>query len=122
MKKISTLIIIILAYCCSYGNNQDQVKLMISKNKMCLSFSKKATIKELKEVAARLLKKDISFGIEKITYNKDGSILYIKFSIDCHDGFKGSVAHTFNDTSEKNIGFYRIYHTNTSPFGMDVIN
>lgn len=122
MKKISILIIIILAYCYSYGNHQDQVKLMISKNKVCLSFSKNATLKELKEVSYRLSQKDISFGIEEVRYNEDGSILYIKFSIDCHDGFKGSVAHTFNDTSEKNIGFYRIYNTTGSPFGMDVMN
>ena len=48
-------------------------------------------------------------------------LAYIKYSVDCNDGFKGSAS--LSVTKEKKIGFYRDYNNDVnSPFGVGEIS
>jgi len=97
----------------------DKTGLLLEKNKIQLSIDRNTTQDQLTSYKEALSKKNIKFWIEKVDYNEDKKIKYIKIQVDCNDGFKGSSGETFlGERKNKEVGFYRIYNTKGSPFGM----
>lgn len=93
--------------------------LTITDQKVNCVISQTTTFEQLKQYKAELLKKkNIQFDIEHVDINRDGLIINLKISVDCHDGFKGSAQLGFKDEKTK-MNFYRIYEKGAeSPFGI----
>jgi len=95
-----------------------EVGLKINKNSVSLAIDKNTTGKELNQYKAALLKYKINLQVSEIQRDKNNKIGYIKIEVNCNDGFKGSVSEDLMKTGNR-IGFYRIYNTKGSPFGMN---
>jgi len=71
------------------------------------------TIAVLEKIKAGLKKEKIDLDFEKLEFNPfEGKLSFIKFHVDCHDGFKGSAEYSISNN--KKIGFYRDYNQNVS--------
>ena len=108
---------LILAFIFSMFFPNDKTGLTIEQNRILLSIDKNTTPEQIATYRESLLKKNIKFWVEKVAFDEKEKIKYIKIMVDCNDGFKGSSAETFLNEKTK-IGFYRIYNTKGSPFGM----
>lgn len=98
----------------NYENND----LIITDKLISLSIDKNTTQEKINTYKTDLEKRKIFLNIEKIGFDTDNTIKFIKLAIDCNDGFKGSVEQDLSQENQK-IGFYRIYDKNAlSPFGM----
>lgn len=93
------------------------VGLIITDNKIALYIDRNTTKEQLDEYKAKLLERKIDLNIDKIKFDNDKKMSYIKFSVDCNDGFKGSGAYALTEATK--VGFYRLYDKNAeSPFGV----
>jgi hypothetical protein len=91
--------------------------LLIDKNKVVLSIDRNTTQEQLNDYRTKLKEVNINLNIDKIEFESDKKIKYLEISVDCNDGFKGSVNQTLR--GDEKIGFYRIYDKKApSPFGM----
>lgn len=93
----------------------------IIKNKVEIIFDPSMTLTVLEKIKAGLKKEKIDLDFEKLEFNPvDGKLSFIKFHVDCHDGFKGSAEYPISNN--KKIGFYRDYNQNVeSPFGVGIL-
>jgi hypothetical protein len=90
--------------------------LTITDKQVLMVIDRSTTQQELSEMKVQLWKvKGITFDVELLHLNKQGDIVQIKISVDCHDGFKGTASRFFNDDIQR-IGFYRSYEDVDSPF------
>lgn len=94
---------------------------VIIKNKVEIVFNASMTLAVLEKIKAGLKKEKIDLDFEKLEFNPfDGKLSFIKFHVDCHDGFKGSAEYPISNN--KKIGFYRDYSQNVeSPFGVGIV-
>jgi hypothetical protein len=91
--------------------------LLINQNVVVLSINKNTTQEQLNDYQNKLKEANINLNIDKIEFGSDKKIKSLGISVDCNDGFKGSVNQTL--TGGEKIGFYRIYSPKApSPFGM----
>jgi hypothetical protein len=91
--------------------------LLIDKSKVILSINRSTTQEQLNDYQSKLKGANINLNITKIEFDSDKKIKFIEMSVDCNDGFKGSVNQTFSGNEK--VGFYRIYDKKVpSPFGM----
>jgi N-acetylmuramoyl-L-alanine amidase len=95
---------------------------LIIKNKVEVVFDASMTLAVLEKIKAGLKKENIDLNFEKLGFNPvDGKLSFIKFHVDCHDGFKGSAEYPIS--SNKKIGFYRDYDPRAeSSFGIGDIS
>lgn len=100
------------------SNNQKiNTGLLVDSTKVTLSIDKNTTNDEINSFQTRLKELNIDLNIDKIEFGSDNKIKFLSISVDCNDGFKGSVNQTLGDNDK--IGFYRVYDKNgQSPFGM----
>lgn len=94
---------------------------VIIKNKVEIVFNASMTLAVLEKIKAGLKKEKIDLDFEKLEFNPfDGKLSFIKFHLDCHDGFKGSAEYPISNN--KKIGFYRDYIQNVeSQFGVGMV-
>jgi hypothetical protein len=94
---------------------------LIIKNKVEIIFDPSMTLAVLEKIKAGLKKGKIDLNFEKLEFDSaDGKLSFIKFSVDCNDGFKGSAG--FSLSKDKKIGFYRDYVPRAdSPFGVGIL-
>jgi hypothetical protein len=91
--------------------------LVLGKEEVFLMINKNTTSVQLDEYRTKLKVRNIDFKVEKIEFDAENKIKTIEISVDCNDGFLGTIKETLDDN--KTIGFYRIYSKNAqSPFGM----
>ncbi len=85
-------------------------------------FTDNMTQRDLEKIKIGLKKINIDLNFEELEFNQNiNKLAYIKFSVDCNDGFKGSAS--LSVTKEKKIGFYRDYNKDVnSPFGVGEIS
>jgi N-acetylmuramoyl-L-alanine amidase len=85
-------------------------------------FTDNMTQHDLEEIKIGLKKINIDLNFEKLEFKQNKSKLaYIKYSVDCNDGFKGSAS--LSVSQDKKIGFYRDYNKDVnSPFGVGEIS
>lgn len=82
---------------------------------VCLTIGKNTTLSELKDYQAKLKARNINFMVTKIELDSLKKIKTIEISVNCNDGFKGTIKQTLNN--QKLVGFCRNYSKNTlSPF------
>ena len=95
---------------------------LIIKNRVEIIFDASMTLAVLEKIKAGLKKEKIDLNFEKLEFDPtDGKLSFIKFSVDCHDGFKGSAGLPIS--KDKKIGFYRDYDPRAdSPFGVGDIS
>jgi hypothetical protein len=88
------------------------------KDKVVLTIDENTTSAELEDYRVKLEARNIDFRINKIEQeNSTGKIISIEISVDCNDGFKGTIKQRLN--MNKVVGFYRNYNKKSqSPFGM----
>jgi N-acetylmuramoyl-L-alanine amidase len=94
---------------------------LIIKNKVEIIFDPSMTLAVLEKIKAGLKKGKIDLNFEKLEFDSaDGKLSFIKFSVDCNDGFKGSAGLSLS--KDKKIGFYRDYVPRAdSPFGVGIL-
>lgn len=109
---------LILSFLFSLFLLHDKTGLKIDKHIISLSIDKNTSIEQLNAYKAALLKRNINLSVEKIDFDEKQKIKYIKIAVDCNDGFKGTSGETLMNENT-NIGFYRIYNSKDSPFGMN---
>ena len=85
-------------------------------------FTDNMTQRDLEEIKIGLKKINIALNFDRLEFKQNnGKLAYIKYSVDCNDGFKGSAS--LSITKEKKIGFYRDYNKDVnSPFGVGDIS
>lgn len=85
-------------------------------------FTDNMTQRDLEKIKIELKKINIDLNFDRLEFKQNNSKLsYIKYSVDCNDGFKGSASSSFSQ--EKKIGFYRDYNKDVnSPFGVGEIS
>jgi hypothetical protein len=79
------------------------------------------TLAVLEKIKAGLKKEKIDLNFEKLEFDSmNGKLSFIKFRVDCNDGFKGSTGLPLS--KDKKIGFYRDYDPRAdSPFGVGIL-
>ncbi len=94
---------------------------LIIKNKVEIIFDPSMSLAVLEKIKAGLKKEKIDLNFEKLGFNPvDGKLSFIKFHVDCHDGFKGSAEYPISNN--KKIGFYRDYDPRAeSSFGVGIL-
>ena len=94
---------------------------LIIKNKVEIIFDPSMTLAVLEKIKAGLKKEKIDLSFEKLEFNPvDGKLSFLKFHVDCHDGFKGSAEYPISNN--KKIGFYRDYDPRAeSSFGVGIL-
>ncbi|MEY3576882.1 MAG: hypothetical protein RL394_465 [Bacteroidota bacterium] len=94
---------------------------VIIKNKVEIVFDASMTLAVLEKIKAGLKKGKIDLNFAKLEFDPvDGKLSFIKFSVDCNDGFKGSAGLPLS--KDKKIGFYRDYDQRAdSPFGVGIL-
>ena len=91
--------------------------LLINKDVVVMSINKNTTKEQINDYQTQLKEANIILNINKIEFGLDNKIKFLSISVDCNDGFKGSVNQTLNGNEK--IGFYRIYEKKApKPFGM----
>lgn len=91
--------------------------LFADKTKVLLSIDKNTTYDQLSQYKNDLKKLNIDLNIKRIEFSSDNKINLLKISVDCNDGYKGTVTQSLKDNEK--IGFYRIYDDSAeSTFGM----
>jgi hypothetical protein len=99
------------------SNQATNNSLFADSTKVTLSMDRNTSVIDITNYTVELKKLNIDLKVDKIEFDSNNKIKFISISVDCNDGFKGSV----NQTMEENdkIGFYRVYDkSNQSPFGM----
>ncbi len=88
------------------------------KDKVVLTIDENTTSAELEDYRVKLEARNIDFRVKRFELeNSTGKIVSIEISVDCNDGFKGTIKQRLN--MNKIVGFYRNYNKNSqSPFGM----
>lgn len=115
MKK--ALFILILGLSAATAFSQQSPIASNSGNRIEVVFSGKLTLKDLMKIQSDLRKKNIELRYTRLEFTDEGKLQFIKFKVDCGDGFRGeaSSGKLLNDTK---FGFYRDYeHNQTDPFG-----
>jgi hypothetical protein len=94
---------------------------VIIKNKVEIVFDPSMTLAELEKIKTGLRKEKIYLNFEKLAFNPvDGKLNFIKFHVDCQDGFKGSAEYPISNN--KKVGFYRNYDSKAkSSFGIGIL-
>ncbi len=96
----------------------DSRGLVVKEDLVILIVDHASTVIELEGYKERL-KKELNMSLEyELKFNKKDQLKWIKLTVDCNDGFKGSFS---SDVKKKttNIGFYRVYDTEvTTPFAV----
>jgi N-acetylmuramoyl-L-alanine amidase len=94
---------------------------VIIKNKVEIVFDPSMTLAVLEKLRAGLKKEKIDLNFEKLGFNPvDGKLNFIKFHVDCQDGFKGSAEYPISNN--KKVGFYRDYDSKAkSSFGIGIL-
>ena len=85
-------------------------------------FTDNMTQRDLEKIKIGLKKINIDLNFEELEFNQNiNKLAYIKYSVDCNDGFKGLASSSVSQ--EKKIGFYRDYNKDVnSPFGVGEIS
>ncbi|MDB5116459.1 MAG: hypothetical protein JWQ79_1951 [Mucilaginibacter sp.] len=80
-------------------------------------FTNKMTLDDLVKIKRDLHKTHIDISYKNIAFDEKDLLKSISFSVDCHDGFKGS-AESNRLGNNARFGFYRDYSKKSlSPFG-----
>jgi len=109
------LIFSILTFAFSNVYSQDHLNIKV--DLVEVSFNSSLDFPALVDIKNQLSTLGISLDYNNLEFQENGKLKSISFSVDCHDGFKGSASATFT-TQEKTIGFYRDYNENAKiPFG-----
>ncbi|MDD5185314.1 MAG: hypothetical protein PHS84_08655 [Paludibacter sp.] len=94
--------------------------LFADKTKVLLSMDKNTTYEQLNQYKNDLKKLNIDLNIRRVEFSSDNKINLLKITVDCNDGFKGTVTQSLKGNEK--IGFYRVYDNSaSSPFGMYAI-
>lgn len=108
---------LIVTFILSFFFLSNDTGLFLNKSKVLLSIDRNTSKDQLNEYQTKLRERNIQLNIERIEFDQENKIKFLKISVDCHDGFKGSVSQSLKENEK--IGFYRIYDKNvSSPFGM----
>jgi hypothetical protein len=111
-----SLIIGLMLLCLPFDN--DTRGLLIKEDLVILVIDHATTTAEL-DYFKEYLNKELNISLEyEVKLNKKDRLKWVKITVDCNDGFKGSF---WADVKKKttNIGFYRVYDTEvTTPFGV----
>jgi len=99
------------------STKQSKTGLFADSTKVTLSMDRNTSVADLTNYAVELKKLNIDLKVDKIEFDSNNKIKFLSISVDCNDGFKGSVNQTMGENDK--IGFYRVYNkSNQSPFGM----
>lgn len=82
----------------------------IGKDYVVVGVSSSTTDKELLEIRKNILKySSIRFTNFDVIRAKSGEIQFLSMEIDCRDGYKASISHSFEKGDESVFGFIRDY-------------
>jgi len=94
--------------------------LFADSTKVTLSMDMNTSVIDISNYQAKLKELNIDLKVDKIEFDSNNKIKFLSISVDCNDGFKGSVNQTMGENDR--IGFYRIYTKDAqSPFGMSTL-
>ncbi len=116
MIKKAILLMVVLF--CSFAGllAQDQEKpypYYISKDYVVVGVSANTTDKELLEIRKNILKySSIRFTNFDVIRGEDGKIYFLSMEVDCRDGYKASISHSFEKGDNSVHGFIRDYSRN----------
>jgi hypothetical protein len=98
-------------------SNEKETGLLIQPDMVMLVVDHNASLKELVQYQEELkAKANIDFRIKQVSFDDQGKLLSLSYSVDCNDGFSGGSSHRFTNETQK-IGFYRRGDENIeSPF------
>jgi hypothetical protein len=99
-------------------NVEQGTSLKLSKDEIVLCIDNTATQQQLLDYKSKLAERKIIIDYNEVKRDAGNQISFIKISVDCGDGFKGSSSKALTE-KDATVGFYRIYKANvSSPFGM----
>lgn len=88
-------------------------------SKIEIRFNHQLVFNDLVLIKLNLAQKGITLEYKYLKFDEAGKLVAISFSVDCHDGFRGS-ADNDKITNDSRIGFYRDYNKEAkSPFGVN---
>lgn len=115
MKKVFVLLLVVIA-CLSLKAQEKSADshicypYMFSKDYAVVSISAKTTDEELFNIRRNILKySSIRFTNFDVIRGKDGDIYFLSMAVDCRDGFKGDISHSFEPGDTTHYGFIRDY-------------
>ena len=115
MKKLILLLIGTLFISCSY---EGTTEYSIESEKVFLLICENTTESELYSIAKEFKeKRNITVDFSKSEFRRNGTIKNLNLSVDCNDGFKGTIKNYGKTFNLNKSGFWRDYKENSAePF------
>lgn len=106
MKKYPTLLLAAVALVgSSFTPPKDEAR---EPSRIEVVFNRQLTFDDVVQIKQGLLLKGITLKYNKLSFDNDGKLTAIDFSVDCNDGVSGG-AEEEHLTTDSRVGFYRDY-------------
>ncbi|MCH3924840.1 MAG: hypothetical protein LKE30_07990 [Bacteroidales bacterium] len=120
MKKLGIYITLILGIIVNAYSQDSSISknnyypYLFTKDYVVVGINAKTTDKQLLEIRKNILKyTSIRFTNFDVIRGKNGDIYFLSMAVDCRDGYKGDISHSFEKGDTTYYGFVRDYSLNT---------
>src|SRR5574344_379784 len=120
MKKLGIYITLILGIIVNAYSQDSSISknnyypYLLTKDYVVVGINAKTTDKQLLEIRKNILKyTSIRFTNFDVIRGKNGDIYFLSMAVDCRDGYKGDISHSFEKGDTTYYGFVRDYSLNT---------
>ncbi len=119
--KTNIFLVLFFLFGFSLIHIQGQTTVNKGKNRVEVIFTNKLTFDDLVKIKADLKAKNITIVYQKIEFDKEKHLSAINISVDCNDGFKGSVS-SKPLTNDNKVRFCRDFSKKSKePFAIEAM-